>query len=200
MGQRGAVSMRGMTFTLEHLRADPAVLDLLSEHFDLGVFAQERGIDGLTLDAHPAPKAFAREGAGGVFAVLEDDGSVLYVDSEGRAGLVAASLRDFMEMVVDHPYWQSILKFSDGGRLDEMRHAADRLELDLQDEETEVDAARERVREALGLSGSSDAVAHLHAAVHAGQGRIVVRAPDGQAYEALPGQFRVQDNPFWRAD
>ena len=77
--------------------------------------------------------------------------------------------------------------------------AADRLELDLQDEETDIDAARETVRAALGLSGGSDAVGRLYAVVRAGEGQIVVRAGDGSAYASLFGRFRVQDNPFWRA-
>jgi hypothetical protein len=186
-----------MPITLDDLRTDTTVQDLLAEHFDLGVFAQMRSIDGCTVEGCPMPEAFAREGAGGMFGLIAD-GSVLYIDSEGKAGVVAASLVEFLELVVDHPYWQSILKFSDGGRLDEMRHAADRLELDLQDEETEVDEARDTLRAALGLGGGSDAVARLHAAVRAGNERIVVRAADGSAYGSLFGDFRVQDNPFWR--
>ena len=66
-------------------------------------------------------------------------------------------------------------------------------------EETDIDAARETVRAALGLSGGSDAVGRLYAAVRAGEGQIVVRAADGSAYASLFGRFRVQDNPFWRA-
>ena len=186
-----------MSLTLDDLRTDTTVQDLLAEHFDLGVFTQARSIDGCTIDARTMPQAFAREGAGGVFGLL-DGGAVLYIDSEGKAGVVAASLVEFLELVVDHPYWQSILKFSDGGRLDEMRHAADRLELDLQDEETEVDEARDTLRAALGLGGGSDAVARLHAAVRAGNERVVVRAADGSAYASLFGDFCVQDNPFWR--
>ena len=187
-----------MHLTLDDLRTDAAVLDLLGEHFDLGVFAQSRSLDGCTVDACASILAFAREGSGGVFCLLEG-GAVLYIDSEGEAGLVATGLSEFLELVVDHPYWQSILKFSDNGRLDEMRHAADRLELDLQDEETDIDAARETVRAALGLSGGSDAVGRLYAVVRAGEGQIVVRAADGSAYASLFGRFRVQDNPFWRA-
>ncbi len=74
------------------------------------------------------------ESSGGAFVLLPA-GQVLYVASEGRAGIIAASFEELIQLVVACPYWPDILKYSAGGDIDEMRRAAQMLESMLENEE-----------------------------------------------------------------
>ena len=53
---------------------------------------------------------FGLDGAGGVYHLLSD-GRVLYIDSEGLAGVVAANFQEFVGMATGLPGWQDALKF-----------------------------------------------------------------------------------------
>lgn len=97
-----------------------------------------------TIDGVESPRQIGSDGSGGAFVLLPSR-NVLYVSSEGRAGIVADSFDAFIQLVVAHPYWLDILKFSAGGDLQEMRRAADALEATLEDED-DVNEAREEIR------------------------------------------------------
>jgi len=79
-----------------------------------------------------------------------------------------------------------------------MVRVAPLLEEDLRDDEPEIDEFRNVLRERLGLSSEADSIKKLHLAVTSGLRTIVIRAPDGSAYQSLFNRFRLEDNPFWR--
>src|ERR1700730_2763542 len=113
---------------------DPQMLTENAEVEDRlgGAFGLELEIDPeeplwFSVDGVEAIRRIAGDGAGGVFAQLAGT-RVLYVTSEGSAGILAADLDEFIRLVVACPYWQDILKFSADGNLDEMHRTAAFLE------------------------------------------------------------------------
>ncbi|MET3909206.1 hypothetical protein ABID59_003560 [Bradyrhizobium sp. S3.3.6] len=147
-----------------------------------------------TIDGVESPRQIGSDGSGGAFILLPPQ-NVLYVSSEGRAGVIADSFDAFIQLVVARPYWLDILKFSAGGDLQEMRRAADALEATLDDED-DVNEAREEIRSALDLPEASDPVGALYEAVAASD--AIVRATDGSPFTTLFNRFSIDSNPMLR--
>jgi hypothetical protein len=147
-----------------------------------------------TVDGIDSPRQIGSDGSGGAFVLLPSQ-NVLYVSSEGRAGIIAESFEAFVQLVVARPYWLDILKFSAGGDLPEMRHAADELEATLDDED-DVNEAREEIRRGLDLPDTSDPVGALYDAVAASD--AIVRATDGSPFTTLFNRFSIDNSPMLR--
>ena len=146
------------------------------------------------IDGIEKPRQIASDGSGGAF-VLRPALDVLYVSSEGRAGVIADDFEAFIQLVVACPYWLDILKFSAGGNLAEMRRAARALEATLDDED-EVNEAREEIRGALDLPEPDDPVGALYEAVAASD--AIVRTTDGSPFTTLFNRFSIDSNPMLR--
>jgi len=147
-----------------------------------------------TIDGVEAPRQIGRDASGGAFVLLPAQ-NVLYVSSEGRAGIIAGNFQAFVQLVVAHPYWLDILKFSSGGDLQEMRRAADALEATLDDED-DINQAREEIHERLNLPEADDPVDALYQAVAASD--AIVRATDGSPFTTLFNRFSIDNNPMLR--
>ena len=160
-----------MSLTPEVLTAQGEVVAWLGS-FDVTLVPDEE--PWFTIDGVDGPRQIGSDGSGGAFVLLPSQ-QVLYVSSEGRAGMIAGSFEAFIQLVVARPYWLDILKFSAGGDLDEMRRAADALEATLDDED-DVNEAREEVRGRLDLPEVDDPVGALYEAVAASD--AIVRATD----------------------
>jgi hypothetical protein len=147
-----------------------------------------------TIDGVESPRQIGSDGSGGAFVLLPSQ-NVLYVSSEGRAGIIAESFEAFIQLVVARPYWFDILKFSAGGDLQEMRRAADALEA-TRDDEDDINEAREEIRIRLGLPEADDPVDALYEAVAASD--AIVRATDGSPFTTLFNRFSIDNNPMLR--
>ena len=147
-----------------------------------------------TIDGVESPRQIGSDGSGGAFVLLPSQ-DVLYVSSEGRAGVIADNFDAFIQLVVAHPYWFDILKFSAGGDLQEMRRAADALEA-TRDDEDDINEAREEIRIRLDLPEAADPVGALYEAVAASD--AIVRATDGSPFTTLFNRFSIDNNPMLR--
>lgn len=147
-----------------------------------------------TVDGVDSPRQIGSDGSGGAFVLLPSQ-NVLYVSSEGRAGIIAEDFEAFVQLVIARPYWLDILKFSAGGDLAEMRRAAGALEATLEDE-NDVNEAREEIREGLDLPEADDPVGALYEAVAASD--AIVRATDGSPFTTLFNRFSIDSNPMLR--
>jgi hypothetical protein len=145
-----------------------------------------------TIDGIESPRQVGSDGSGGIIVLLPQR-NVLYVSSEGRAGVIADSFEAFIQLVVGRPYWLDILKFSAGGDLQEMRRAADALEA-TRDDEDDLNEAREEIRSALDLPEANDPVGALYEAVAASD--VIVRATDGSPFTTLFNRFSIDSNPM----
>ena len=183
-----------MPVSPEALTADPDAVELFGVcNFEVSVGPEEPAW--FIVDGIPAVRQIGEDGAGGIFALLPPTQRVLYVSSEGQAGIIAADLEAFIQLIVAYPYWQSVLNFSGNGQITEMRRAAVALEATLDDGD-EVDEAREVLREMFSLAEPDGLLDALHGAVSASD--VVVRPPDGEPFTTLFGKFTIDNNPFLR--
>jgi hypothetical protein len=180
-----------MPLSPETLTADSAVVARLGT---LGVTFNPDDEPWFTIDGVDKPRQVGSDGLGGAFVLLPSE-NLLYVSSEGRTGIIAATFEAFVQLVVACPYWLDILKFSAGGDLAQMRRAAVALEATLDDED-EINEARDDIRAALDLAGPDDPVGALYEAVAASD--AVVRTTDGSPFTTLFNRFSIDANPMLR--
>ena len=117
-----------MKVTPETLRASQEIRDMLLP-FDFAV-VDNKGYGAVWFDTAPLQpfEIVAQRGSGCIYALTGPQRHVLLATSEGQAGIVAANLKECLELVVAHPYWQDILRFGDGD-LSAMREVLrDRIE------------------------------------------------------------------------
>jgi hypothetical protein len=183
-----------MPVTPDALAADPEAVELLGVcNFEVNVGPEEPAW--FTVDGIPAVRQIGEDGAGGIVALLPPTQRVLFVSSEGEAGIIAADLEAFIQLIVAYPYWHDVLNYSGNGQLAEMRRAAVAMEATLDDGD-EVDEAREALREMFSLAEPDDLLDALHRAVS--DSDVVVRPPDGEPFTTLFGKFTIDNNPFLR--
>jgi hypothetical protein len=184
-----------MPLSLETLAANAEAVEKLSFTSDFELETDAAGeplyfsVDGVADVAR-----LGRDGAGGDFLQLLPSQRVLYVSSEGQAGVVAADIGEFVALLVACPYWRDILKYSANGDLHQMRRAAAALAATYEDDE-DLDEAREFFGAQFGLAEPADPVGALHRCASSG---VVVRTRDGGPCMSLFNRFTVEDTPFLR--
>jgi hypothetical protein len=187
-----------MPLTLDALTANAEAVERLEWPFDFRTGADPGEPAWFTIDGAESFQSIGRDSSGGLFVVLPGSPRILLVSSEGQAGVVAADFDAFITLIVIHPYWRSILKYSANGSLDQMRRAATVLEAAramLYDDEDEIDEARDFLKSQLGLQEPADPVGALHRALTASD--VVVRTY-GEPCGSLFNRFTVDDTPLLR--
>jgi hypothetical protein len=183
-----------MPLNPDELFANPDVAELLGVcNFEVAI--EPEGSAWFTVDGIPAVRQIGEDGAGGIFALLPPTQRVLFVSSEGQAGIIAADLETFIQLIVAYPYWHDLLNYSSNGQLAEMRRSALALEATLDDGD-EVEEAREALREMFSLAEPADPLDALYLMVSSSD--VVVRPPDGEPFTTLFGKFTIDNNPFLR--
>jgi hypothetical protein len=131
----------------------------------------------------------AGEGTGGLYAQLAASGHILFTDSEGAGGIIAESLSDLIQLIVTHPYWMDLLKFSGGGDLSEMRRAVDWAAREYADCYPEAAEALHLIQTSLSIPPSPDCLERLHRSVSASSHIVRLYAPDGCELRSLFNHF-----------
>lgn len=183
-----------MPLSPEVLKANAEVADRLSCTLSLDFEIDQGEPLWFSVDGVDAIRRIAADGAGGVFAQFADR-RMLYVTSEGAAGIVATDLDEFIGLVVACPYWHDLLKFSAGGNLDEMRRAAAVLELGTVDDD-DLDEARALLKSQVELAEAADPVSALHRAVSTSD--VIVRGSDGSRFGSLFNTFVIDEDRMRR--
>jgi hypothetical protein len=184
-----------MPLDLDTLRGNAEVSERLSWSFEFRIEDDPHEPVWFTVDGIKTIEGIGRDGAGGVFAIMPPSPRVLYVTSEGEAGIVAADLDEFIALLVACPYWHDLLHFSGNGQLEQMRRAATASEATFEDDE-EMNEAREFLKSQLDLEDAADPVGKLHRAVSTSD--VVVRSPHGVLCTSLFNSFTIDDNPLLR--
>ncbi|TAK63042.1 hypothetical protein [Methylobacter sp.] len=180
-------------------QANNEISDALEWGFDLRLSSESIDTDWFSVKAREPFVAFGEDASGGVFLSGNVTGRVLYVSSEGQAGIVAISMSEFLQLIVTHPYWFDLLKFSGSGSLSEMQRSVPYLESEQEeDDKHEIAQAREAVSKGLAISKSPHALRQLQYAVSAGGVDIEVLAKDGTRFGSLFNKFTVESNLMWK--
>jgi hypothetical protein len=150
---------------------DRELLDLIdrtpwiADSLTLFDFEVGRAADGpiqpVTLASGEQLEPIAGDATGGCFLLVGAgaDRPVLYVGSEGEGGLVANSLREALALVVGVASLHDATRFpieQDGGRA--LRDYLARADDEIREDWPELDADRDRLRNALGLPPIDDAL------------------------------------------
>lgn len=121
---------------------------MLADVFDFDLARAEHG-EPVRLASGGELQAVAGDAAGGTFFVC-DDGPVLYADSEGGAGVLAADLTEAVQLVVGLPTWHDVVGFAPD--LDVMRRQFEESYAELKrDHEPAIEEHQAEVSAALGL-------------------------------------------------
>lgn len=181
--------------SIKDIRNSHKLCELLG-HFDveIGDHIEE---DWFAISEIVAFDSFGGEGAGGRYVLLPA-GRVLFISSEGSAGVIANNFFAFLDLVSGCPYWQGMLHFSHGGDFGCMAQAEEFLRSDPRNEEDWPSELVAELRELLGLGiPQTNYAKTLHEAVKDGEGNPNVLAFDGSLYGNLFGSFKPSDNPNW---
>jgi hypothetical protein len=187
---------------LQILRTTSEVKKLLRRNFDFSVEPD--------LDCSPLFKVekgtfcepIAKSASGCLFCLCQNtnwpERPLLFVSSEGRAGIIGKNLSEGLSIVVSLPYWEDCLKFSGGGQLTEMRSAAILSESDRSNDLPNLNATRQLLRRYLQLENISDPIQSLHSNINNLSLLFPVFASDGSKFDILFNKFFIKSNPTWR--
>ncbi|MER7921913.1 hypothetical protein ABTY96_02060 [Streptomyces sp. NPDC096057] len=95
---------------LRLLREHPHLAELAASPFDFDLDRAEHG-EPVRLASGGPLRPVAGDGTGGTFFVCAD-GSVLYADSEGSAGIIGSSVDEALEIVIGLPGWRDHVDLS----------------------------------------------------------------------------------------
>src|SRR5262245_23060498 len=182
---------------LDRLRKSPNVAALFDALCDFRVL-DEPPPGWFALASGEPVRVVGRDGAGGRFVLHRPPAgaaALLYVSSEGKAGVIADSLAAGVAVMVALPYWRDCLKFAAGGRLDEVRHARGQFEAELRARRPDIDEARGPLYRALGVAAPDAPLEALHAAVSGSGSRQVVAASNRKPFASLFNTFAVPRRP-----
>jgi hypothetical protein len=149
-----------------------------------------------TVDGTRDITIIAGDAGGGLFITVPSSPRVMYVSSYGQAGVIAGNVDEFVALSVACPYWRDVLRYSGGGKLDEMRRAQPVLEESwLVESEDEDDYDKEDLREQLmlviGITPPDDPVGALFASLMTQM--TFAHAEDRNTLESLFGRFTIDD-------
>jgi hypothetical protein len=182
---------------LNRLRESPNVAALFNALCDFRVLDEPQP-GWFALASGEPLRVVGRDGAGGRFCLHQppDGGTaLLYISSEGEAGVLAGSLPAGLAVMIALPYWRDCLKFSAGGWLDEMRRARDQFEAELRARRPDIDEARSLLYRTLGITGPEAPLEALHTAVSGSASRQVVATRDRNPFASLFNTFAVPRRP-----
>jgi hypothetical protein len=165
------------TLTIETLGKSPAAIKLF-QAFDLDL-SDVTPAGWYRVTGCDRTAVFGRNGSGSQYLLCNPAGDVLFVSSEGAAGVIAEGLTQAVALVVSLPYWETILAQSNGGDLELMRVLAARLEEEAVEEEPELDDMRSAVFTNFGVPTRSDPVGDLHRVATRRMPYSVLSAHDG---------------------
>lgn len=136
----------------------------------------------------------AKSADGGSYLIGEEQ-DVYYLSSEGEAGKIAENLKSFLLLVITMPYWKDMLKFSDGGKLDEMKKASVFLEKEWNEEFGNKEQIEKELLKSLLLEKKKNTIEILLSTVESAELNYIQKEEN---YASLIGNFKTTDNPFWR--
>ncbi|MBS7531575.1 hypothetical protein IC619_013890 [Hazenella sp. IB182353] len=182
--------------------AHPDLVEILTWPFDFEVIKPYAISEEPDLKVREVATVIAKDGTGGIFALWGegqqvDNCPIVYIGSEGEAGMIAHNFHECISLTTQHPYWRDMLKYSGGGQLKEMYKVLSLLEVELLEEEPDIELMRERLISTLQLNIEMDLVEQLFYAVSS-KIDLQLTTIDNQKFDSLFNSFTVNDNPLWK--
>ncbi|MDV9177493.1 hypothetical protein R6V09_46110 [Streptomyces sp. W16] len=179
---------------LRLLRQHAHLAELAAFPFDFDLRRAHHG-EAVRLASGGPLRPVAGDDTGGTYFVCAD-GSVLYADSEGSAGIIGSSVDEALEIMIGLPGWRDHLDLSPSDGPEKILAAVTETEDEFR-EDYGLDEARPQLRAALGLSERSpvELIGMLHAALlRTEPDFLLLNAEEGGAYSLLDRHPRP---PLW---
>lgn len=180
---------------LRLLRQDPRLAELAAFPFgfDLGRAAHGH-VEDVRLASGGPLDVVAGDDTGGTYFVCAD-GSMLYADSEGGAGIIGSGVDEALEIMVGLPGWRDCTRLSPDDGEEKILARVAEIEEEIREYHT-IDEERAELRGALGFPDRSrvELVGMLHAALlRTEPDFVLLNGHEGCAYELIgpPGP------PLW---
>jgi hypothetical protein len=172
---------------LDRLRRSPRLAELAAFPFDFDLCRADHGEDVRLASGAPL-EGIAGDDTGGTYFLCGEAG-VLYADSEGRAGLIAESLADTVELVTGLPGWRDHLHLPPETGEEELSAAAIEAEDSIRASyAASLDACRDELLTGLGLTPRPPAelFARMYRALRRTEpDHVLLLADEGSAYHLL---------------
>ncbi|MEV6479875.1 hypothetical protein [Streptomyces sp. NPDC051576] len=179
---------------LRLLREHAHLAELAAFPFDFDLRRAEHG-EPVRLASGGPLRPVAGDDTGGTYFVCAD-GSVLYADSEGSAGIIGSSVDEAVEIVIGLPGWRDHLDLSPSDGPEKILAQVTETEDEFR-EDYGIDEARPELRAALGLSERSpvELIGMLHASLlRTEPDFLLLNAEEGCAYDLFDRHPRP---PLW---
>ncbi|MEU0738767.1 hypothetical protein [Streptomyces sp. NPDC006134] len=174
---------------LRLLRSDRRLAGLAAFPFNFDLDRAACGhVEPVRLASGGPLEVVAGDDTGGTYFVCPD-GSVLYADSEGSAGIIGSSVDEALEVLIGLPGWLDCADLSPADGEEEILARVAEVEEDLR-EHYGIDDERAELRAALGFPERSpvELVGMLHAALlRTEPDFLLLNAEEGCAYRPLTG-------------
>ena len=186
--------------SLAQITQDRELVNDLAWPFDFSIPEADDDESWVRLDPEQPFRIIAGEGAGGSYIACGicdlETRAICYASSEGQFGKIGANLAECIAILVALPYWQDLLKFSGGGKLNDMRITEKFMKNEYLADYPELPDTRRRIEGKLDLPLLHDPIATLHHNIETTD--CVMLAHDGYNWESLFNTFSPSDNPNWR--
>jgi hypothetical protein len=179
---------------LRLLRQNAHLAELAAFPFDFDLDRAHHG-EPVRLASGGPLRPVAGDDTGGTYFVCAD-GSVLYADSEGSAGIIGSTVDEALEILIGLPGWRDHLDLSPADGPEKILAQVTETEEEFH-EDYGLDEARPQLRAALGLSERSpvELIAMLHTALlRTEPDFLLLNAEEGCAYDLLDRHPRP---PLW---
>jgi hypothetical protein len=175
-----------MPLTIAKLRENSEAADLLGRTFDFNVTRSFRVPEWYVIEGADGSDFVAADGSGDEYLIVRSSGRALYISHEGQTATLAANLDELLALIIALPYWQTVLKFSDGGKLEAMRETAlICVDYPFAVEDEDIAEARQSLNAHFDLPVLADPVATLHYNVM--NSAFIVRHQEGMTLQSLVG-------------
>ncbi|MFJ9098504.1 hypothetical protein ACIRJM_08450 [Streptomyces sp. NPDC102405] len=171
------------------LRQDPRLAELADFPFNFSLARAEHGhVEPVRLASGGPLEVIAGDDAGGTYFVC-GDGSVLYADSEGGAGIIGSGVDEALEVLIGLPGWHDCTRLSPEDGEEKILAYVAEVEREIREEcEISLDEERAELRAALGFPERSpvELVGMLHAALARTEPEhTLLNAEEGRAYDLI---------------
>ncbi|WP_406333710.1 hypothetical protein [Streptomyces sp. NBC_00203] len=179
---------------LRLLQENPHLAELAAFPFNFDLDRADH-VEDVRLASDGPLKPIAGDDTGGTYFVCAD-GSVLYADSEGSAGIIGDSVDEALEILVGLPGWHDCLGLAPSDGEEKILAEIAETEEEIR-EYYGIDAERDELRAALGLPARTpvELIGRLHAALMRTEPEfLLLNAEEGGAYALLDRHPRP---PLW---
>ncbi|QPC48242.1 hypothetical protein [Mangrovibacillus cuniculi] len=180
--------MNALELLAKH-RQDQELVEILEEDFDLCLIEPDTDTEEYLFSINHPVHIVAEEGAGGCFLLLahEENSPVIFVGSEGEAGVVSNNLQEFLWFVATCPYfYHDLMRFAGNKNQEEMVEAWGFLKKEVEEDILNLDEIIDAMQDCLDTPSNYNSIEALCNVDKSINERLkIISTEDGSKFEWL---------------